>query len=150
MSPAEGRTVEERRAILDTLLTEAGKRVVGTASGAGLEIQAWRDEVHEVEREAFEMGAGTAVQLARVSEVSRPRAKYASAGADGIKVGFEDGIEVWAPLTERLAAATQDQRNNWRWSGGHEGMHWPDLDEDVSVELLRYGREWVGREDREP
>jgi hypothetical protein len=33
-----------------------------------------------------------------------------------------------------------DERNNWRLIGGGEGIHWPDLDEDVSVENLLRGK----------
>lgn len=31
-------------------------------------------------------------------------------------------------------------RNNWRWIGAGEGIHWPDLDEDISVENLILGQ----------
>jgi len=32
------------------------------------------------------------------------------------------------------------ERNNWRWIGDREGIHWPDLDEDISVENLILGQ----------
>ncbi len=43
---------------------------------------------------------------------------------------------VWCP---RLFHASRDERKNWRPSAG-EGVHWPDLDEDISVEGLLAGR----------
>ena len=36
----------------------------------------------------------------------------------------------WYP---RLAQATPEQRNNWRLIGDGEGLHWPDVDEDLPV-----------------
>jgi len=49
---------------------------------------------------------------------------------------------VIAPLTwfPRLREATQDERENWRMIGAGHGVHWPDLDEDVSVESLLLGQ----------
>jgi hypothetical protein len=53
-------------------------------------------------------------------------------------VALEDGRGVSVPVAwfPRLAQATQEQRRNWRLIGGGVGIHWPDLDEDVSVENL--------------
>ena len=42
----------------------------------------------------------------------------------------------WYP---RLAHGTPDERENWRLIGRGEGVHWPDLDEDISVENLLSG-----------
>ena len=44
---------------------------------------------------------------------------------------------VWFP---RLARGTPKERGNWRIIAGGEGIHWPDLDEDISVESLLAGR----------
>jgi hypothetical protein len=43
---------------------------------------------------------------------------------------------VWYP---RLLNATAEQRNNWRISGGGYGIHWEDVDEDLSTEGLLRG-----------
>jgi hypothetical protein len=43
----------------------------------------------------------------------------------------------WFP---RLAHGTPAERANWRLIGGGVGIHWPDLDEDISVESLLAGR----------
>ena len=51
-----------------------------------------------------------------------------------------DGREVCAPIEwfPRLRDATDQERNNWRLIGGGVGIHWEDLDEDLSVSgLLR-------------
>jgi len=55
-----------------------------------------------------------------------------------LQVVLADGREVSAPLAwfPRLSSATDQQRNNWRLIGGGIGIHWPDVDEDVSVERL--------------
>ena len=43
---------------------------------------------------------------------------------------------VWYP---RLLSATPEQRANWRMAGGGFGIHWPDVDEDLSTEGLLRG-----------
>jgi len=57
---------------------------------------------------------------------------------DGLHVVLADGREVSAPLAwfPRLNEATEAQRRNWRLIGRAIGIHWPDLDEDISVESL--------------
>jgi hypothetical protein len=51
---------------------------------------------------------------------------------------LEDGRELAVPLEwfPTLRDATEDQRGNWRFIGGGEGIHWEDLDEDILVEGL--------------
>ena len=55
-----------------------------------------------------------------------------------IRVILDDGREISAPLAwfPRLRDASDAQRANWRLIGQGEGVHWPDLDEDVSVNAL--------------
>ena len=48
---------------------------------------------------------------------------------------------VWYP---RLIHATPEERDNWRLIGAGEGIHWPDLDEDISIEGMLAG--WPSRE----
>jgi hypothetical protein len=57
---------------------------------------------------------------------------------DSIHVVLADGREVTAPLawSPRLADATSEQRKNWRLIGRGQGIHWPDVDEDISVASL--------------
>jgi hypothetical protein len=54
---------------------------------------------------------------------------------DMLCVRLLDGREVSAPLEwfPRLRDATEAERNNWRLIGGGVGIHWEDLDEDLSV-----------------
>jgi hypothetical protein len=57
-------------------------------------------------------------------------------------VVLADGRELAAPLAwfPRLSDATADERSNWRIIGRGHGIHWPDVDEDISVaSLLRTG-----------
>lgn len=55
-----------------------------------------------------------------------------------IRLTLTDGREISAPLASfpRLRDASDAQRANWRLIGRGEGVHWPDLDEDVSVNAL--------------
>lgn len=52
-----------------------------------------------------------------------------------LHVALADGREVSIPLAwyPKLATATEEQRNHWRWIGGGVGIHWPELDEDLSI-----------------
>jgi len=61
---------------------------------------------------------------------------------DALVVDLVDGRTVTLPLAwfPRLAHGTPDERANWRLIGGGEGIHWPDLDEDISVASLLVGR----------
>ena len=57
---------------------------------------------------------------------------------DALQVVLADGREISAPLSwfPRLMAATEAERRNWRLIGAGEGVHWPAVDEDVSVASL--------------
>ena len=61
---------------------------------------------------------------------------------DSLKVSLADGREVSAPLVwfPKLLAATASQRQNWRLIGKGVGIHWEDLDEDISIESLLRSR----------
>ncbi|MBI4770919.1 MAG: DUF2442 domain-containing protein [Chloroflexi bacterium] len=52
-----------------------------------------------------------------------------------------DSREVSVPIAwyPRLAQATPQQRNNWRLVGDGEGIHWPDVDEDLPVAGILLG-----------
>jgi hypothetical protein len=54
---------------------------------------------------------------------------------DALHVRLEDGREISAPLEwyPRLRDATPEQRKNWRLIGRGVGIHWEDVDEDISV-----------------
>ena len=57
---------------------------------------------------------------------------------NALRVVLADGREIVVPLewSPRLRKANSKQRKNWRLLGGGIGIHWPDVDEDLSVEGL--------------
>lgn len=57
---------------------------------------------------------------------------------DKMEVFLEDGRELSVPLAwfPCLRNASKEQLNNWRFIGKGEGVHWEELDEDVSIERL--------------
>src|SRR6185295_6294235 len=61
---------------------------------------------------------------------------------DSLTVELSDGRSISVPLAwyPRLLHGTPEERNNWRLIGNSEGVHWPDLDEDVSIENLLLGK----------
>lgn len=61
---------------------------------------------------------------------------------DAVVVDLGDGRTITAPLTwyPRLLHASTGERRNWRLIGGGTGIHWPDLDEDLSIESILAGR----------
>jgi hypothetical protein len=62
--------------------------------------------------------------------------------AEEISVDLQDGRTIIAPLGwyPRLVHATSKERNNWRLIGTGTGIHWPDLDEDISIGNLLLGQ----------
>jgi DNA-binding CsgD family transcriptional regulator len=62
-------------------------------------------------------------------------------GDDALSVSLRDGRVISVPLAwyPRLLNATPNQRNNWKIAGGGYGIHWPDVDEDLSTEGLLRG-----------
>jgi hypothetical protein len=60
---------------------------------------------------------------------------------DTLCVALRDGRTIMVPLVwyPRLFNATAGQRRNWRVAGGGYGIHWPDVDEDLSTEGLLRG-----------
>jgi len=76
------------------------------------------------------------------TEVSVPEAQSVTVGEHTLTAELSDGRTIAVPLDwyPRLVHATQEERTNWRFIGAGEGIHWPDLDEDISVEALLAGR----------
>jgi hypothetical protein len=62
--------------------------------------------------------------------------------ADTLLVELSDGRTITAPLAwfPRLLHGSVKERNRWRFIGRGEGVHWPDLDEDISIEGLVLGK----------
>ena len=67
-----------------------------------------------------------------------PFAVDASCTDESLRVVLADGREIAVPLAwfPRLQKATPEQRSRWRLIGGGVGLHWEDVDEDISVESL--------------
>jgi len=72
----------------------------------------------------------------------RPQAVAVSVDADVLSVGLSDGRTISVPLAwyPRLVHGSTAERRNFRLVGRGEGIHWPDLDEDLSVAGLLSGR----------
>src|SRR5271156_1516109 len=60
---------------------------------------------------------------------------------DTLSVELDDGRTIAAPLAwyPRLSHATAQERNSWRLIASGRGIHWPALDEDISVDNLLAG-----------
>jgi hypothetical protein len=72
---------------------------------------------------------------------TEPRVRNIKVTADTITAFLVDGRIVSVPLvwSWRLSEATPAQRAKWRIIGDGQGIHWPDVDEDISVEGMLHG-----------
>lgn len=75
-------------------------------------------------------------------ELTTPTAERVQVSAETLSVELSDGRTISAPLAwyPRLLHGSARERGNWRLIGRGCGIHWMDLDEDVSVEGLLAGR----------
>ncbi|MDR2875542.1 MAG: DUF2442 domain-containing protein [Methylobacillus sp.] len=69
------------------------------------------------------------------------RVKDVKVGEDDLVVNLMDGRAISVPLAwyPRLLNATPAQRDHWQVCGGGFGIHWPEIDEDLSTEGLLRG-----------
>lgn len=76
------------------------------------------------------------------TETSVARAETVTISDDAVTVELSDGRTISAPLAwyPRLLHGTPEERSNWRLIGDGIGIHWPALDEDISVENLLAGK----------
>jgi len=76
-----------------------------------------------------------------VTEIRLSKAQDIKITRDEMAVELIDGRTIVVPLVwyPRVYNATEHERSNWRLIGNGEGIHWPDLDEDISVEHLIAG-----------
>lgn len=74
--------------------------------------------------------------------LTTPRIIGVAVTDDTLSVDLEDGRTVSVPIGwyPRLAHGSTDERSRFQISGAGYGIHWPDLDEDISVEGLLTGR----------
>ena len=77
-----------------------------------------------------------------VVEMEIPLARDVTVTKDTLRVDLSDGRTISAPLAwfPRLMHASPNERSNWRLIGKGDGVHWQDLDEDISVEGLLAGK----------
>lgn len=75
------------------------------------------------------------------TETADIRVKSVTIDDERLVVELQDGRAIATPLAwyPRLAKATPEQRLNWEIGGGGYGIHWPDVDEDLSTEGLLRG-----------
>ncbi len=75
-------------------------------------------------------------------ELRTSTARRVTVTDDVLTVDLSDGRTISVPLAwfPRLSHGTATEREKWRLIGSGEGVHWPDLDEDISIESLLAGR----------
>src|SRR5437762_8754671 len=75
-------------------------------------------------------------------ETHEARASHVEISEDTLSVELADGRTIAAPLAwyPRLAHASAEERGSWRLLGGGRGIHWPALDEDISIANLLAGQ----------
>lgn len=80
------------------------------------------------------------------------RVKDVQFSQDALSVNLFDGRTITVPLAwyPRLLNADEKQRSNWQTCGGGYGIHWPDIDEDVSTEGLLRGAPAPGANKTDP
>ena len=77
-----------------------------------------------------------------VTEIIIPVASSVEITEDTLRVDLLDGRTISVPLTwyPRLLHGTAQERAKWQFIGKGHGIHWDDLDEDISVEGLILGK----------
>jgi len=95
------------------------------------------------------------------TEIRQPLAHGVRLTEDLLVVDLLDGRVLSVPLAwfPRLLAGTEAERDSWRLVGRGEGIHWPELDEDVSVAGILAGHpstesqeslgRWLARRDND-
>jgi hypothetical protein len=75
-------------------------------------------------------------------EIAVPDAQTVRVTDDELIVELTDGRTIIVPIAwfPRLSHGTSDERDNWEFLGGGMGIHWEDLDEDISIRGLLLGR----------
>ena len=79
--------------------------------------------------------------MSTLERPSEPLAVGLEVTEDELIVSLADGRKLWVPIAwyPRLANASPKQRRNWEIIGPGVGFHWPDVDEDLSVEGMLRG-----------
>lgn len=76
-------------------------------------------------------------------EIILPVAESVSVTDDTLSVNLSDGRTILVPTAwyPRLLCAKPAERNKWRLIGRGDGIHWEDIDEDISIEGLLAGKQ---------
>ena len=77
-----------------------------------------------------------------IAEIRNAAAQDVTITEDTLNLDLVDGRTISVPLAwyPRLLYSSSEERRNWRLIGRGEGVHWPDLDEDLSVEHVLLGK----------
>ena len=75
-------------------------------------------------------------------EIQVPYAENVTVTQEALNVDLSDGRTISVPVAwfPRLLYSTQKERDNWRLIGRGHGIHWEEIDEDISVEGLLAGK----------
>ena len=75
-------------------------------------------------------------------KIEIPSALHVTVTQDTLTVDLNDGRTISAPLAwfPRLLHSTSAERKKWRFIGRGQGIHWEEIDEDISVEGLLAGK----------
>ena len=79
--------------------------------------------------------------MSTAAKIVEPRVMSIDVTDDEIIAHLVDGRTISGPLvwSWRLSEATQEQRQHFEILGDGQGVHWPDIDEDISVEGMLHG-----------
>ncbi|NEP17018.1 MAG: DUF2442 domain-containing protein [Leptolyngbya sp. SIO4C1] len=74
--------------------------------------------------------------------LTAPQVCHVTVTDESLSVALSDGRTIAVPLAwyPRLLNGSSGERSNWRLTGSKEGIHWPDLDEDISVKNIILGQ----------
>lgn len=80
--------------------------------------------------------------MSTLTLASSPRAVAAEITDESLTMSLDDGRVVSVPISwyPRLSNALPQHRAVWEFIGGGHGIHWPELDEDISVENVLLGQ----------
>lgn len=80
--------------------------------------------------------------MSTLNDIHSIAVQQVTVNENALCVELTDGRTISVPLAwyPRLFYGTPKERNNWRLIGDGEGIHWPDLDEDISIKSIILGK----------
>jgi len=84
-----------------------------------------------------------------MTNINTPEAISVIVTEDSLSVDLRDGRTITVPLTwfPRILHGNSTERKSWKLMGNGKGIHWEELDEDISIEGLLAG--WPSQESQE-